>query len=233
MQCVEGLCLTQDELGSDTADAGLGEADAAPPQPDAQSEQSTPDAAPPNDPPPEGSELSIRLEASGQDAEETLADGVTSLVSSDLELADETQLVALRFEGLAIPQSATIVSASVLFTVDEVSVDAAANVNIRIEDSANPQPLVAEVANISSRTLAEESVAWSPDAWLTVGESNDTQRTTDLAALIQRSVSNAEWVSGNAIVLVFDGTGALRTAEAYDGLPEAAPLLQLTYQGAE
>ena len=64
-----------------------------------------------------------RINSSSDDAEER-ASGTVNLTSSDLEMANDPsqgdQIVGLRFNGLNIPQGATIVNAHVQFTVDEI-----------------------------------------------------------------------------------------------------------------
>jgi hypothetical protein len=61
-----------------------------------------------------------------------------------------------------------------------------------------------------------------------VGEQGAAQRTPDLAPVLQELVNAPSWASGDAVVLVVTGSGR-RTAEAFDGLPAAAPLLHVEY----
>jgi hypothetical protein len=45
---------------------------------------------------------------------------------------------------------------------------------------------------------------------------------------VSEIVTRPGWLSGNALVLIITGTGQ-RTAEAYNGVPAAAPLLHVEY----
>ena len=64
--------------------------------------------------------VEVRVSSSADDAEEEL-DGDMSLDSSDLELIydGEDQIVGMRFQGVHIPQGATITNAYVEFETDE------------------------------------------------------------------------------------------------------------------
>ncbi|MEE9423975.1 MAG: SBBP repeat-containing protein [Methylococcales bacterium] len=66
--------------------------------------------------------LDTRVAASSDDAEENTSTGKIDRGSSDLELVDQgrnNQLVGIRFNGLNIPQGATITNASIQFQADE------------------------------------------------------------------------------------------------------------------
>ena len=173
--------------------------------------------------------VEVRIAASSGDAEQMNTGAVTAN-SSDLELVvdgSDVQLVGVRFPGMTIPPSAFIEQAWVQFQTDEVSTAAASLV---IEGETTPQaPAFAETTNnLSLRPRTVASVAWTPAAWSTVGEQGANQRTPNLAPVIQELVSAGTWSDGDPIVLIFSGTGR-RTAEAFDGLPAAAPLLHVEY----
>jgi hypothetical protein len=174
--------------------------------------------------------IEVRIAASSDDAEEIAATGEVTANSSDLELVadgSDVQLVGLRFPGVTIPAGAVIQQAWVQLQTDEVSTGAA---SLEIEGVTTPQaPAFAETtSNVSARPRTTASVAWVPAAWSVVGEQAAAQRTPDLAPILQELVSAPTWASGDAVVLVVTGSGR-RTAEAYDGLPAAAPLLHVEY----
>ena len=54
------------------------------------------------------------------------------------------------------------------------------------------------------------------------------QRTPNIASLIQEIVIRPGWSTGNSLVIIIGGTG-VRTAESYNGLASAAPLLHVEY----
>jgi chitodextrinase len=175
---------------------------------------------------------SLRVAASADDAEENAATGAVSLGSGDLELAVDgtiSQLVGLRFRGVAVPQGAPIVSASVQFTADEVRTGPVA-LTLRGEAADDAAPFAGTAFHLSGRSLTSSSVAWSPPDWTAVGAAGAAQRTPDLSALVQEIVGRPGWAAGNDLVLLVSGTGT-RTAESYDGAPGAAPLLEIVYLG--
>jgi hypothetical protein len=61
-----------------------------------------------------------------------------------------------------------------------------------------------------------------------LGEAASSQRTPNLAGIVQEIVSRPGWASGNAIALFIKGTGR-RTAEAFDKSAGSPPSLSVTY----
>jgi len=178
-------------------------------------------------------EVAVRVGASSDDAEQSVADGSMYLDSSDLELVDDlsyvgaSQIVGVRFAGLDIPRNSTIQTASVQFQVDEASPDAAA-ITIRGEASDDSATFRSTSGDVSDRSPTGASIAWAPPPWPTVGAAGNDQQTPDLSAVVQEIVDRPGWSSGNALTLVFEGSGR-RTAESYDGDSAGAPLLRIQY----
>ena len=177
--------------------------------------------------PPGSGTVERRVAASSDDAEES-ATGSLSLTSTDLELVYDKSLqkVGLRFRDLAIPSGATITSAWVQFGTDEKQSEATA-LTIKGQ-AADNAPTFSSAAKVGTRSVTSASVAWSPAAWLVVGETGANQRTPDLTGVIQEVVGRAGWASGNAIALVITGTGH-RTARSFDRLATEAPLLHIEF----
>ena len=174
--------------------------------------------------------VEVRVSSSSDDAEESFGD--VDLTSSDLELVHDTsppadQTVGIRFSGLQVPQGVQIVSAYVQFQADETNGEPTALV-IAGEAVVNAQTFTGASANISSRPTTAATVNWAPPAWTTVGEAGVDQRTPDIAPIIQEIVDQSGWISGNALALVLTG-GGKRTAESYNGVSSAAPLLHVEY----
>lgn len=172
----------------------------------------------------------LQVSASADDAEEDLGSGAVDLTSSDLELAVEggPQLVAVRFRDVGIPRNATVLSAHLQFTTDEVSAGAV-NLNLRGEAADNAPVFLAADGNLSTRPLTAAAVPWSPVDWPTVGEAAAAQRTPNLQAIVQEIVNRPGWVVGNAIVITLSGTGT-RVADSFDGSADGAPRLVLEYE---
>ncbi len=172
--------------------------------------------------------VDLRVATSSDDAEEA-ASGSVSLVSSDLELVDDAglQTVGMRFAGVPVPPGAVILAAHIQFQVDEVTSVATA-LRIEGEANANAATFTTTARNVSVRPRTVAAVAWSPPAWPTVDAAGTSQRTPGLATVIQEIVSQPGWASGNALAIIITGTGK-RVAEAYNGVPGAAPLLHIEY----
>jgi hypothetical protein len=177
--------------------------------------------------------LEIRVTATPDDAEEAVS-GAVDLYSSDLELVYDgynsagNQTVGLRFNGLAIPQGAQVVSAWVQFKADE-TVNTAGTLTLRAQAVDSAPVFTAVAANVSSRALTTASTSWTPASWSVVGEAAAAQRSPELAGVIQEVVSRGGWASGNSLAVIIKGTGA-RIAESFDGEPLAAPLLHVEYK---
>jgi len=173
--------------------------------------------------------VEIRV-ASGSDDAEERSSGRMSLTSSDLELVYDRgiQKVGMRFNGVGIPQGATIVKAYVQFKVDEVNSEAT-SLTIQAHKVAQPLPLTTTYGNISARPRTLAAVSRAPVPWTAVGVAGPDQPTPEIAPVIQEIVNQAGWSSGNALALIITGTGH-RTAESYNGDRSGAPLLHIEYR---
>jgi hypothetical protein len=171
----------------------------------------------------------IRVAAIFDDAEED-ASGNVGLFSGDLELVSDVggdQTVGMRFNGIEIPQGATIAKAYVQFQVDETT-SQATTLSIRGEAVDNAIAFSSVDFDLSSRTQTAAAVPWSPPAWTTVGEAGPDQQTSDIAPIVQEIVNRPGWAIENSLVVIITGTGR-RVAESYDGHAPGAPLLHLEY----
>ncbi|MEE9345977.1 MAG: hypothetical protein V3U88_10260, partial [Methylococcales bacterium] len=172
-----------------------------------------------------------RIAASSDDAEENTSTGKVKPNSSDLELGNQdqkNQLVGMRFNGLNIPQGATITNASIHFQADETHSEAT---SLMIEGEATDNALTFTNANsnISTRALTGATIDWAPAPWTTEGEAGAAQQTPNIAPIIQEIVERPGWSSGNALVVIISGSGR-RNAESFNGDPAGAPVLHVEYQ---
>ena len=175
--------------------------------------------------------LEVRVSASTDDAEEKTS-GTVDLNSSDLELieASSVQIVGMRFNGLAIPQGATVVSAYIQFQVDEADPDPPPATALTIQGQAadNAPTFTVTTGDVSNRDRTAAAVSWEPPTWQTVGAAGPDQQTPDISSVIQEIVDRGGWNSGNSLVLIISGSGT-RVAEAYNGDSAGAPLLHVEY----
>jgi hypothetical protein len=170
-----------------------------------------------------------RVAGGSDDAEEKVSTHKVSLTSSDLEFVVEStlQIVGIRFTGIAVPPRAVISRAWVQFKADEAQSEVT-SLTIEGQAAVNPAGFATLTGNISSRPRLPALVAWSPAPW-TSGQAGPAQKTPDLAPIIQQIVDQPGWAGGNALVLVFKGSGH-RTAESFEGQAAGAALLHIEYR---
>jgi hypothetical protein len=171
--------------------------------------------------------VQVRVAAGADDAEESAA-GSMSVSSSDLELVFDgsDQLVGLRFNAVAIPPGTTITRAYVQFQADEAT-SGATSLTIQGQATDNAATF-SSTAKVSTRSRTASAVSWSPVAWMVAGQAGAGQQTPSIASVIQEIINRPGWRSGNSLAIIITGTGR-RVAEAYEGLPSAAPLLRVDY----
>jgi hypothetical protein len=181
--------------------------------------------------------LTIPVAASSDDAAQTTSGGGTGTVSTNatgLNLPYNTtpalNLVGMRFNGLSIPQGATIASANIQFTANAAGATAV-NLTINGEAADNAATYANTTNNISSRTTTGASVNWIPGAWTAGATTNAT--TPDLKSIVQEIVNRAGWSSGNSMAFVISNNTTTspnrRIARAFDNSSGGAPVLTVAY----
>ena len=192
----------------------------------ARAEAPVPTPTPPVEPVPSAGSVSLRIERSSDDAEE-LADGSMYLDSSDLELTWDRgghQSVGLRFASVPVPAGTTITSASIEFETDELNTEST-SLTVRAEAAGDAETFSTAWRNVTDRATTDASVAWAPEPWQTWSQRHTTP---DLASVVQEIVDRSDWQPYQAMAFVLTGTGE-RTARSWDGRPEAAPMLTITW----
>ena len=180
--------------------------------------------------------IMVRVNAANDDAEENLNDNSIDLGSSDLELGNEgegnPQLVGMRFANVNVPQGATVLSASLQFTVDEGDRDSGpTDLTITGELTSNALAFTATAGDITSRGQTTAAAAWNSVApWDTDGHVTAAQRSPDIASVVQEIVDQPGWAAGNALVILIQGSGE-RTAASFNGEQNGAPILIITTTG--
>ena len=186
-------------------------------------------------------ETQVRVSANEDDLEEYLPGATQTKVvgsmdngSSDLELGCETagnvdpQLVGIRFASVNLKPSAEVTDAYIQFTNDAIGKNTdPTNLVIKIQSDVNSKSFDSnEPFNISKRPTISDSVIWNipVGSWKVVGAADLDQRSPNIASLINKVVSNPNWIAGSPLTFVIYGSG-LRESESYDGSPNQAPLL--------
>ncbi|MGI9597441.1 MAG: metallophosphoesterase family protein [Acidimicrobiales bacterium] len=176
-----------------------------------------------------GGTIEVRVGARRDDVEEGIADSVLYTDSSDIELVDDSsykgeQIVGLRFRGIDVPPGATVTRAYLRFTADE-SDSVATDLSIHGHDVGDAPPFGPGVNGVGARPPTGATARWQAvDPWIR-GRTYDSP---DLHPVIQEIVDRGDWESGGDIALIISGTGE-RTAESFDGQPNAAPLLHIEF----
>ncbi len=168
------------------------------------------------------------------DAEEAVGSGGMNLTSSDLEMVMEgtEQVIGIRFNGVNIPQGATINSAFIQFTADETD-DVATTLNIVGELVEHSAAFSTTNFDISDRPTTTAIVNWDDiPAWDMVGEAGPDQATPDLTAIVDEILGQPGWSAGNAMTFVITGSGK-RVAHSFNNGANAPPKLVINYDVVE
>ncbi|HET6323632.1 MAG TPA: hypothetical protein VFG04_02945 [Planctomycetaceae bacterium] len=133
-----------------------------------------------------------------------------------------------RFQGVTIPQGATITAASL--TLDFASRSGSPSNSVVGEAADNSATFTTATNNISGRSQTSASATWNMGS-ITTGNATSP----DLSSIIQEIVNRVGWVSGNALSLIIEvphapANGAV--VVAYDGTPANAAQLSITYGSA-
>ncbi|MGH3135746.1 MAG: cadherin domain-containing protein [Gaiellaceae bacterium] len=175
--------------------------------------------------------VDVRISVAGDDAEEVAGTGLVQRGDGDLDMmidtADTKQVVGLRFNGITIPQGATISNAYLQFQADE-SHSVATTLTIKGQAADNAPGFTTVTFDLSSRPTTTASAAWSPAAWLAVGDAGLAQRSTNLASIVQEIAGRSGWASGNSLALFVTGSGR-RVAVSHNQIPAAAALLHVEW----
>ena len=182
-----------------------------------------------------GTVWETRVSNGNDDAEQDVSGGGMDLSSSDLEMLDDggLQVIGLRFVDIPIPKGAIVDKAYIEFTCDETK-SGTSPVNLLIEGELNPNPAAFSNAtnDITSRPRTSAKILWSPANWTEVGQ---TDRSSDITAIVQEIIDLDGWAGGNALVFIISDdpdnpSKGVRCAEASND-PAGAPLLHIEYRG--
>ena len=175
--------------------------------------------------------LERRIAAGPDDAEER-ASGAIDMVSSDLELmidGSTQRAVGLRFTPLAIPRGVNVTRAYLVLKAAGLQSEPT-TLTILGQAIDDAPAFTSTAGSLSARMTAQAAttarVTWADiPPWTTLGALHETP---DLAGVVQEIVNRPGWQSGNALVILINGSGH-RTAETYDHTPAGAALLHVEY----
>ncbi len=182
-----------------------------------------------------GTEICVGISYWRDDVEEYSQNGNVYHGSTDLEMVIDNsyiggvQTIGLRFNNIAVPRGAVIQKASIQFTADETNTEATSLV-FRGEAIDDAPQFATTTNNLTARIATNASISWNPPAWNTEGEAGTAQKSPDLATIVQEIVDRQGFVPGNSIAFIISGSGK-RVAESFEGSPQGAPRLCITYSG--
>ncbi len=142
-----------------------------------------------------------------------------------LYITANNNTLGIYFDRVNVPQGAHIANAYLEFTTAHPESQPTA-LEIHAELSGNALALKFEKGNLSRRHRTAASVNWEPNAWIKVGEQ---ERSPNLAPILEEVFAQAGWQSGNAVVLLIDGSGR-RIVQAFDEDGRGAPKLYIELQ---
>lgn len=169
--------------------------------------------------------LSRSVDASANDANETAGGGVT-ITATISNLAAAGAWAGFRFVSIDIDQGETVDAAAMeIYSHSATSTTAA--FDIFCESTDNPPEFTINNNDISNRPRTTAKGDWDqtsiPQGYVT---------TVDLSAPIQERISDPDWVSGQALVFIYDAqTGVNITFRFWDFVPtgSSAPNLDIDY----
>ncbi len=172
--------------------------------------------------------LELQVGASADDGYETVA-GVNRITDQEPLADSSSEYVGVRFQGVTIPQGATILRAGLSFVFsDQVNGDPEGT--IYGDDSDNAAAFTTGTNNISNRTPTTATV--SIDETGLLSDYATFVELAEVTAIVQEIVDRGGWSSGNALALIYHaGSDGSRDFQAlhYDYGAALAPKLSILY----
>jgi len=166
--------------------------------------------------------FTAQIQASDDDAEETLSNGGISLGGTILNMQD-SQMNGMRFRDINIPQGATILEADITFTSERTDTGSS-TIRFFGQDSDDAGRFTSNNSDISNRPRTNAAVDWSPPPF----EEVDQQFTTNnLASVVQEIVNRPGWEAGNDVVIMQTTSGDDREAKTFNNSPAESPRLRI------
>lgn len=130
----------------------------------------------------------------------------------------------LVFNGVSVPKGATITSAYLELTPRN-TVQGTPALNVALESGSFAQPFAGGANEISNRIAASQlSADVTAPSWV-----DGATAQLDISALVQTAVNDANWCGGESLGFLLSRTGERLDFESYDGDPNLAPLVRVTY----
>eukprot|EP00301_Raphidiophrys_heterophryoidea_P020404 c5105_g1_i1.p1 GENE.c5105_g1_i1~~c5105_g1_i1.p1 ORF type:complete len:1159 (+),score=300.92 c5105_g1_i1:139-3477(+) len=162
-------------------------------------------------------------------------DGSTLSIPYD-EINAEEQIVGLLFANIPVPRYATILDARIQFRSFFASENSYVVVRVLGERTGgdSSEAFHNSTANLSSREVTYSYVDWTIAQWQNSRQTVSSERTPNLASIIQEITSQPSWNQGNSISLLFrrspnDILNNTRVAESGLSRRGGAPFMLLQF----
>ncbi|WP_444994695.1 PilC/PilY family type IV pilus protein [Aliikangiella sp. IMCC44359] len=148
----------------------------------------------------------VKIISNGSNDASQLENGVVSLNTEVLKLGETANaLVAVRFNGLQIPQGATISSAKLSFSAVGPNQTNNSQLTIAGQLVGNAPALTKNNNNLSDREdKITDKIDWSiNETW----KNGNIYSTPDLTPVVQEIVNQGDWCGANSMVFLIKGSG--------------------------
>lgn len=155
----------------------------------------------------------------------------TNTIDTDIDIGYDSDLgsdqtVGIRFQGIDVPNGATITEAFIEFYSHDSPSTGTASFTIKGIDEDSPSTFAATTDDISSRNTTTAEVTWEPEEWTSP---SSLYSSNDIKTIVQEIVDRAGWSSGNEMGFVIEpGTGT-RIAKSFNADPARGPRLRIKY----
>jgi hypothetical protein len=168
--------------------------------------------------------VEVTVSAGVDDGREYTPTGVVKTSETYLSLG-RSNLVALRFRGVDVPQGAVIQSA-VLELYGAGALTADVKIRYSAEDVGNSGEFTTAVRSLSSRARTQAVLDDDPDSW-SLGEFTPSP---DLRNIVQEVVSRTDWGTGHSLTIFLEdhGSGGVRRAGSFEWRPSPSAAARLT-----
>lgn len=187
--------------------------------------------------------VTSRISAGSDDVEERMNTGTTN---GDVDLDGDTSTKSLqmyrayggsttdlnwwglRFQNIAVPVGATVVSSTITFRANADSGTTDSGMTLWGQTADDPATFTTTDYDVSGRSKTTASATWTVPQW-TSGQDYDTP---DLAGIIQEIVSRPGWAQNNALVIMGQTTVSQnRSAISWNSTNGSTlgPLLEVCY----
>lgn len=165
---------------------------------------------------------------SADDAQQDGATGTADINEGNIPIAD--QYSGYRFDAVAVPNGATIVSANLTFTANGAVATGTGVVDIKGELPADgdADEFAFQVSNISGRSTTT-ATSWTLPTTLA---DNESFSTVDISSIVTSIVAAGSWASGNAMAFILNPstTDTDYSVHARDGDATKAARLEIAYE---